>query len=309
MRKLILLAPVLLLGSVVARADSYYLTVAGLGDEPDYEQRFATWASDLGKLLKNEPGAKVDVLSGKDATKANMEAKLKAIAGQAKADDTFMLVLIGHGTFDDLDYKFNLPGPDISATELAALLDKIQARQVIVNTTSASGGSLATLQKNKRVVITATKSGTEKNATVFARFFVEALRDPAADTDKNEVVSALEAFDYASQKTKKYFETNKHLATEHALIEDTGKGEGQATASVENGEGLLARRFNILHLGSIAAIANNPDKQKLLKRKDELETAIDELKYRKAAMTTAEYTSQMRLNLLELAQVQAEIDK
>src|SRR5262249_45664251 len=160
----------------IARADSYYLTVSGLGDEAEYEQRFTGWAGDLTKLLKNEVGAKVETLTGKEATKANVEAKLKAIAGQAKPDDNFMLVMIGHGTWDDGDYKFNLPGPDISATELAALLDKIQAKQVIVNCTSASGGSLQALQKPKRVVITATKSGTEKNATVFARFWVEALR-------------------------------------------------------------------------------------------------------------------------------------
>jgi hypothetical protein len=301
--------PLLLLGAQAARADSYYLTVAGLGGEAEYEQRFTGQASDLAKLLKNEPGAKVDTLSGKDATKANIEAKLRAIAQQAKPDDTFMLVMIGHGTFDDLEYKFNLPGPDLSATELAALLDKIQARQVIVNCTSASGGSTPVLQKAKRVVITATKSGTEKNATVFARFWVEALRDPAADTDKNEVITVLEAFEYAEQKTAKYFETQKHLATEHPLIEDTGKGEGVKAASPDNGQGLIARRFNVLHLGSIAAIANNPEKQALLKQKDELETSIDELKYRKAAMTSGEYTTQMRLYLLQLAQLQAEIDK
>ena len=170
--------------AVSLRADSYFLTIAGLGGEDQYEQRFTGWASDLTKLLKAEPGAKVDALSGKDATKANIEAKLRALA-TTKADDSFVLVLIGHGTYDDLDYKFNIPGPDISATELAGLLDKIPARQVVINATSASGGSMPVLQKPKRVVITATKTGTEKNATVFTRFFIEALRDPAADTDKN----------------------------------------------------------------------------------------------------------------------------
>ena len=96
--------------------------VSGLGGEDQYDQRFTGWVSDLNKLLKAEPGAKVDTLSGKDATKANIEAKLRALAS-TKADDSFMLVLIGNGTYDDLDYKFNIPGPDISATEIAALLD------------------------------------------------------------------------------------------------------------------------------------------------------------------------------------------
>jgi len=289
-------------------AESYFLTVAGLGGEDQYEQRFSGWASDLTKLLKAEPGAKVDTLTGKDATKANIEAKLRALAN-TKADDSFVLVLIGHGTYDDLDYKFNIPGPDISATELAALLDKIPAKQVVVNATSASGGSLSTLQKTKRVVITATKTGGEKNATVFARFFIESLRDPSADTDKNQSISVLEAFRYAEEKTKKYFETQKRLATEHALIEDLGKGEGVAAPSADNGEGLIAGRQVLLHLGSVASIVNDTEKQKLLKRKDELETQIDELKYRKAAVPQREYQQQMRQMLLDLAKVQEELDK
>jgi hypothetical protein len=291
------------------RGDSYFLTVAGLGGEDQYEQRFSGWTSDLNKLLKAEPGAKVDSLGGKDATRANIEAKLRALATQTKADDSLVLVLIGHGTYDDLDYKFNLPGPDLSATELAGLLDKVPAKQVIVNATSSSGGSLSTLQKAKRVVITATKAGGEKNATVFMRFFIESLRDPNADTDKNQSISVLEAFRYAEEKTAKYFETQKRLATEHALIEDLGKGEGVKAPSAENGEGLIAGRQVLLHLGSVASIVNDPAKQKLLKQKDDLETQIDELKYRKAAVPQREYQQQMRQMLLELAKVQEELDK
>ena len=305
MKQLLFLA----VAAVSLRADSYFLTVAGLGGEDQYEQRFSGWASDLNKLLKAEPGAKVDTLAGKDATKANIEAKLRAVATQAKADDSFVLVLIGHGTFDDLDYKFNIPGPDLSASELAGLLDKIPAKQVVVNATSSSGGSMPVLQKAKRVVITATKTGTEKNATVFARFFIESLRDPEADTDKNQAISVLEAFRYGEEKTAKYFESQKRLATEHAVIEDLEKGEGVKVPSAENGEGLIAGRQVLLHLGSVAAIVNDPAKQKLLKRKDELETQIDELKYRKAAVPQREYQQQMRQLLLDLATVQEELDK
>jgi len=142
-----------------------------------------------------------------------------------------VIMMIGHGTWDNTDYKFNLPGPDITATELGNLLDKIPAKhQLIVNMTSASGASLLSLERPGRVIITATKTGTEKNATYFARYWIEALRDPAADTDKNDAISALEAFKYAEQKTAKFFETNNRLATEHALIEDTGKEKGRAGA-------------------------------------------------------------------------------
>src|SRR5580698_2754138 len=292
------------------RADTFYFTVAGLGGEPEYDARFSGWAKDLDKLLHEvEPHAKIKTLYGPDATRANVEAHLHELAKEAKPDDSVVLMLIGHGSFDEFDYKFNLPGPDLSATELAGLLDKIPAHQLIVNMTSASGGSIAALEKPKRVVITATKTGTEKNATVFPRYWIEGLRDPAADSDKNDIVTALEVFRYAEEKTAKFYETQKRLSTEHALIEDAGKGEGVKTPSPENGEGLTAGRFAVLHLGSAAVESRDPAKLALLKQKEELEAAIDDLKYRKASMAVQEYRMQLQQLLLNLAKTQEALDK
>src|SRR4029077_6246249 len=169
MKRLILLS---LLGGAL-RADSFFLIVSGLGGEPEYEQRFSGWAKDLDKIAHAEPNAKVSTLSGPDATKVNLEAKLRSIASESKPTDSLVLMLIGHGSFDDANYKFNIPGPDIAATDLVELLDKVPTQQLIVDMTSASGGALPLLQNQnaKRVIITATKSGTEKNATIFARYW------------------------------------------------------------------------------------------------------------------------------------------
>jgi hypothetical protein len=219
-------------------------------------------------------------------------------------------MLIGHGSFDGYEYKINLPGPDISGVELGALLDRIGCtRQLVVNMTSASGGSRASLEKANRVVITATKSGNEKNATVFARFWVEALRDPAADTDKNETVSALEAFTYAETKTAQFYETQKRLATEHPILEDTGQGDGERKPSPENGEGLKAAQFALLRIGAAQTAASTPEKKALLDKRDTLEEQIDKLKYEKAAMPADEYKKQLQDLLLQLAKTQAELDK
>jgi hypothetical protein len=300
----------LLLAAACLRADTFYFTVAGLGGEPEYDARFSGWAKDLDKLLHEaEPKAKIKTLYGAEATRANVEAYLKEVARDAKPDDSLILMLIGHGTEDEFDYKFNLPGPDLTAAQLAGLLDKISAHELIVNMTSASGGSLATLEKAKRVVITATKSGTEKNATVFPRYWIEGMRDPTSDADKNDIVTALEVFRYAEEKTAKFYETQKRLSTEHALIEDAGKGEGVKTPSAENGEGLTAARFAVLHLGSAAAESRDPAKLALLKEKEELEAAIDDLKYRKASMAVQEYRMQLQQLLLNLAKTQEALDK
>ena len=108
-----------------------------------------------------------------------------------------------------------------------------------------------------RIVIAATRAGTERNATVFARYWAEALREPAADTDKNESVSALEAFRYAQQKTTDFFDTQKRLATEHAVLEDTGKKEAVRAPSSENGEGTLAANFANEHQSDLRASSSD----------------------------------------------------
>ncbi len=305
------IAAVLLLGALPARAGIYYVTVAGLGGEPDYEQRFTAMANDLDKLLKSSGGeAHVFTLTGAQATRGQMTETLGEIAKQATPEDDFVLVLIGHGSFDGVEYKFNLVGPDISGAELASLCDRIASRrQLIVNTTSSSGGSIGALEKPGRAVIAATKTGTEKNATVFARYWVEALHDPTADLDKNDSISALEAFEYADRKTVAFYDSQKRLATEHAVFEDTGKGQAVRAAATGTGEGHFLSTFTVLRIGAAQRAANDPAKRDLLAKKEELEQKIDTLKYQKAAMDLEDYKKQLTEALIELARVQAELDK
>ena len=298
-----------LMTALSAHASVYYVTVAGLGGEPDYEQRFTANAKDLDKLFKESgSSAHVYTLYGPQATRVQLTQTLASIAHDAKPEDDFVLMLIGHGSFDGTDYKFNLVGPDITAAELAGMCDRIPAkRQLIVNTTSASGGSVAALEKPGRGVIAATKSGTEKNATVFARYWVEALQDPTADIDKSDSISAMEAFEFAQRKTAAFYESQKRLATEHPVFEDTGKNEPVREPS--KSEGVLLTNFTVLRIGAAQKQANNPAKQALLAKKEDLEQKIDALKYQKAAMDPADYKQQLTELLVQLAQVQQELDK
>jgi hypothetical protein len=283
----------LLLCCASLQATTFYITVAGLGGEKDYEQRFTMLASEADKTLSDKGGdINVETLKGPTATKANLTTAINRVAQAAKAQDALVVMLIGHGSFDG-EYKFNLPGPDISAAELAALLNKVPAtRQLIVNMTSASGGSSDALKGNNRVVITATKTGTEKNATVFARFWVESLRDPSADLDKNGAISALEAFQFAERKTKAFYDEQKRIATEHPVLADNTK----------------ASAFPVVRL-TAASIATDPAKKALQAKRDELEGQIDQLKYQKSLMQAEAYKAQLSKLLLELAKTQEELDK
>lgn len=274
--------------SVAVYGADYRVIVAGLGGEADYDTRFQLHAAESQKLL----GGECETLTGARATKANLKAALEKLS-KATAEDTLTVLLIGHGTFDGLAYKFNLTGPDLSAEELRGLLDPIAARQLVVLASSSSGAALEPLRHENRAIVTATKSGTEKNAVVFARYWVEALRDAAADTDKNEILTAAEAFQFAKQKTASFYETQKRIATEHPMLETGG----------------IAGRFAVLRMGAAQQASNDPAKRALLQKKDELETAIDKLKLEKAALPIDTYKQRLSALLLELAQTQEEIEK
>ena len=292
-----------------AHAATYFVIVAGLGGEPDYDQRFTGAAKDLDRIFQSAgPTAHIYTLKGAQATAAQFRDAMSTVANEAKVEDDFVLILIGHGSFDGVEYKFNLVGPDVTAAEIAGLCDRIAShRQLIVDTTSASGGAVQALEKPGRAVIAATKSGTEKNATVFIRYWIEALQDPAADIDKSDSVSAIEAFHYATQKTAAFYDAEKRLATEHAVFNDVGHGD--PVRETGSGQGMLLSNFIVLRFGAGQLAANDPAKRALLEKKEELERKIDILKYQKAAMDPADYKKQLTDALVELAKVQEQLDR
>ena len=275
----------LMLAVAPALAATHSVVISGIGGEPEYSKRFESWSAEIAKAL---PGT----LVFNNATAAQVRSALSNLARRSTPQDDIVLMLIGHGTFDGAEYKFNLRGPDLTAQQLAGLLDAVpSSRQLVVNMTSASGAGLEALRKSNRVVITATRSGTEKNATVFARYWAEALRDPSADTDKNESISALEAFRFAEDRIARFYKDQTRLATEHPRI------DGNAAAFV------LAR------YGQTAAAHSDPAKTQLLARREQLERDIEDLKTRKAAIDDAEYRRRLTALLLELARVQEALDQ
>ena len=117
----------------------------------------------------------------------------------------------------------------------------------------------------------------------------------------------MEAYTYAAKKTAAFYDSQKRLATEHAVFDDIGRGEPVREAG--SGQGQLLSSFTIVRFGSAQKAASDPAKQALLKKKEELETKIDARKYGKAAMDPGAYRKQLTAALVELAQVQAELDR
>lgn len=297
---------------------TYAVIITGLGGDADYEKLINGWGKDLHAALR-QSGVAADHLFWlaekkqdgvyADSRREQITRLLETLAARLGPQDVFQLFLLGHGSYDDYDYRFNIPGPDLTADQFSELLGRIPCeRQLVVNMTSASGGSLKSLRRKGRVVITSTTAGRERNFSVFARYFVAALQDLAADADKNQEISALEAYRYASREVARYYETQKRLATEHPLLEDRGDSEGAREATPESGQGLLAAALVVRRLGGGQPALDTPETRDLRAKKRGVEEAIERLKYSKASLDTQEYYQQLEKLLLELSQLQERLD-
>src|SRR5689334_21144877 len=98
------------------QASNYFVTIAGLGGTPEYETQFKQWAAAMDKALRvNGADCHVETITGTAATRQHIRETLGKVASEIKPDEAFALLLIGHGTYDNSEYKFNIPGPDITA--------------------------------------------------------------------------------------------------------------------------------------------------------------------------------------------------
>jgi len=326
-RRLIVASVVLALASTAARAQTKALVVTGLGGENKYHQLFMSLGDRLTKALHEKfflPDSNIAWL-GEDSTSArpgstfyrgrstaeNIHAEIDRMVARAKPGDQILIVLIGHGSGDREDTKFNIPGPDLTARDFKVILDRFAAQRVaFLDLTTASGDAVAVLSGPNRIIVTSTKSAYERNESQFARFFVDALDKPgAADVDKDGRVSLLEAYRYAAAETRRSYSNDERLMTEHAQLDDDGDGKGTDLPDGRGGgDGLMSRRF-FIDAGAVEArlAASDPQLAKLYADKFAAEDKIDALKQRKASMTEEAYYTEIESLLVSLARTARDI--
>ena len=281
-------------GALPASAATYTVVVAGLGGEPAYEQKFREHAAAVASAAEKAAGSTANVVSltGDTAKATNIRREIKSLAARMTPNDSAVVVLIGHGSYDGENYRFNLPGPDLTDAELARLFDELPARdQLIINATSASGAVIERWQKPRRVIITATKSGGERTATRFAQYWAQAVASDAADTNKDQIVTAAEAYAFATNQVEAAFKAETSMATEHARMEGDDVG-----------------RFTLARLGTAALVPDNPEVAALLSQRGTIEQDLDRVKEQKAALSENQYYDQLEEVLVRLALLQKEID-
>src|SRR5262245_48027627 len=303
-----------------ADPNKFAVIIAGVGGEPEYSKKFTGQAMRLHEVLVTQlgfdeknvylltetaTGGPEDGTSSRRATADEVKKAFSSIKSAANADSFLLVVLIGHGQFDNQQAKFNLIGTDLSAKDYAGLLGSLPNKRVVfVNCASSSGEFIKPMSGEGRIIITATRSGNEQNATVFADHFIGGLTDGAADTDKNGRISVIEAFNYATTQTAEWYKQKNRLATEHALLDDNADGTGHE--EVTGGDGTLAKTV-YLDSKQIEEAAGNPELERLIKQRQSLEEQVEKLKARKADMKQEDYDAELERVLVELAKVNQEI--
>jgi hypothetical protein len=293
-----------LMAAASAEAQTRLVIVSGLGGAPKYVQQFSIMSSALAQSANERAGLPDSMVhwygdpAGQKtkwfrgpSLKDTVEAVLTRLATRP-ATEQLVIVVIGHGSGEGADTKVSLPGPDLTARDFSRILGRLGTRRVaFLNLTSASGDMMEILAAPGRVVITATKSSFERNESHFGEFLVGAFVQDGADTDKDNRVSMLEAFRYAEAETKRHYDSDGRLATEHPQIADASE---------------VARQF-FLTPGAKARAGGNERLTVLYAESSALDDQIQALKKKKSAMTADAYDAELERLLVALATKAKEI--
>ena len=308
-----------LVPATAAAQQTHMLVVTGLGGDAEYSEQFHSWATTLidaatGRYevpahnviyLGEKPDLAPALISDR-SSRENVETAIGTIADRAAPSDHVVIVLFGHGSFTDTA-RINLPGRDLSADDFARLLDQLGGQQVtFVNAASASGPFIEKLSGDGRTVMTATKTGGERNAAVFGGYFVEAFAggQEEADQNKDRQVSMLEAFTYARLRVEQSYEADGRLLTEHAMLDDNGDSEGTGEPDPLSGDGVVARTMFLTsgegHRAEMA-FPDDPELSALYAEQRKLETRVDELRRLRDGADPEQYEQELETLLVELA--------
>lgn len=293
------------------------LIVVGAGGTEEYFADFKAWAARWQKAFSEDVATTqlgMDKESSGDDSKENMTNRQRILDWISSAPNSSererWLVLIGHGTYQTQVAKFNLEGPDLSADELAKAIAANPARWRIIVCASSSGPFLNALSGPNRIVVTATKSGSEQNLSRFGDYLSQSIADPNADLDHDGNISVLEAFIMASGNLAKWYGDEGRIASEQALLDDNGDSRGtpsnffrgvRAVKAPSNGlkvDGPLANRVFFKKTAEVASLSADQ-----LSKAADLEHQIDTLRGQKADFAEAIYYAQLELLLVDLAEI------
>ena len=301
--------------------DTHVLVITGLGGDPEFREKFSEWGGTLVTAAGEKftiPAENIIYLSEDPAsdpriqgrsTRENVDRAFTTLASNSQPGDYIFVVLIGHGSYTNGESRFNLPGPDLTAEDFGLHLDQLSERRVaFVNLASSSGEFVKALSGAGRAIVTATRTGRERNETVFGGYFIEAFSGETADLDRSGRVSLWEAFEFARIEVTREYAMSNRIATEHPVLDDNGDGEG-STELVDAADGSLARTMFLAADPTLAAAraTDDPELKALLEQRAELEQRLEELRALRGQIDQDRYDNDLEEVLVELALLNREI--
>jgi hypothetical protein len=297
----------MLLFPILAHAESSALIISGAPGDEEHTKKYTAWTESTRLVLVGEMGFlpnRVIVLSNEKATQAEIKDAFAKLKDQLKPADSFFLFLIGHGSYDGLEYKFNNVGPDLTGSDFSKLLAPLSAsRIVVVNSSSNSGGATEAMAGKNRMIVSATKTGFEGNDTVFYEYFLAGLQKSAADENKDQKVSVWEAFKFAVDGVERFYKDAGRIATEHPQISDNGSPMSGVVSSAPVMANLTS--FNVDRPVTVA----DAKLQTLLDEQKQIQQKIEALQINKASMSPADFDKQIEDLILQLAQKTQQVEE
>lgn len=310
--------------SIIATALIFLVPSFAESDTPDHElllivgapgeERFAEGfrsAADAWEKAASSTNASITVVGLEESD--NQDLSLIEDWVTSLKNDTAIpawIVYIGHGTHTQKNTLLNLRGPDLSATALGEWLDPLERTLIFIHGGSASAPFINSLSKPNRILMTATRSGTELNYARFGERFAQVISSRDGDANQDGQVSLLEAFVSAAQSVEQFYKDEGRLASEHALIDDNGDSVG-TPSDWFRGERLIKqpegdtipdgfRSRQIAFIASEQERLLTPDQRFA---RDRLEAELESLRSKKTAMDESEYYKQLENVLLKLGEI------
>lgn len=295
--------------AVLEPATRHLIIVKGVSGTPEYGTKFESWCGQWSNAAR-AAGFRTTMIDGSDTGVSSLQSLESGLQAAGDTVDELWIVLIGHGTFDGDQARFNLVGDDITAGQMKEWLEPRKKLTVIINCASCSAPFIDALAAPNRVTVTSTKSGYEMSFSYFGQFLAEAIGSLEIDLDKDQQMSLLEAVIVASGKTAEFYEAESRLASEHALIDDNSDGRG---TPVEWFRGVRVTRVakdgtpaDGLRANQVFFSRRNVDgvlPAELIEKRNDLERRIEKLRSQRSQLTETEYYQRLESVMVELARL------
>ncbi len=163
--------------------------------------------------------------NAKSSQWTNIQKVMSDFESVIKPEDKFIFYYTGQANVVNQQLRFNLPGQDVTQTQLGELIKKINSSSILILLDCpASGLAVKELSSKGRIIICSC-TDEQRFSTKFGEYFVSAFSKTETDIDNDGRISILEVFIATSKNVNDWYQKEKLLVTETPVLDDNGDGK------------------------------------------------------------------------------------